>query len=50
VLLVALLPVVAHVPALAAFAVLTGLMVAVIGYEVTKYAEAREAMRHAGHA
>jgi len=50
VLLVVLLPVVAHIPALAAFAVLTGLMVAVISYEVTKYGEAREAMRHAGHA
>jgi low temperature requirement protein LtrA len=50
VLLVALLPVVAHVPALTALAVLTGLMVALIGYEVTKFAEARESMRHAGHA
>jgi low temperature requirement protein LtrA len=49
VLLVVLLPVVAHVPALAAFAVLTGLLVAVIAYEATKFAEAREAMRHAGH-
>ena len=42
VLLVALLPVVAHVPALAALGVLAGLMVALIGYEVTKFAEARE--------
>jgi hypothetical protein len=49
VLLVVLLPVVAHVPALAAFAVLTWLLVAVIAYEATKFAEAREAMRHAGH-
>jgi low temperature requirement protein LtrA len=49
VLLVVLLPVVAHVPALAAFAVLTALMVALICYEVTKFGAAREAMRHAGH-
>jgi low temperature requirement protein LtrA len=50
VLLVALLPVVAHIPALAALGVLAGLMVALIGYEVTKFAEARVAMRHADHA
>jgi low temperature requirement protein LtrA len=50
VLLVVLLPVVAHVPALAALGVLAGLMVALIGYEVTKFAEARAAMRHAEHA
>jgi low temperature requirement protein LtrA len=49
VLLVVLLPVVAHIPALAAFAVLTGLLVTLIGYEATKFGEAREAMRHAGH-
>jgi hypothetical protein len=49
VLLVALLPLVAHVPALAALGVLAGLMVALIGYEVTKFAEAREKTRHAGH-
>ena len=49
VLLVVLLPLVAHVPALAALGVLAGLMVALIGYEVTKFAEARETMRHAGH-
>ncbi len=49
VLLVVLLPLVAHVPALAALGVLAGLMVALIGYEVTKFAEAREKMRHAGH-
>jgi low temperature requirement protein LtrA len=49
VLLVALLPVVAHLPALAALGVLAGLMVALIGYEVTKFAEARQAMRHADH-
>jgi low temperature requirement protein LtrA len=47
VLLLVLLPVVAHVPALAALGVLAGLMVALIGYEVTKFAEARAAMRHA---
>jgi low temperature requirement protein LtrA len=47
VLLVVLLPVVAHIPALAALGVLAGLMVTLIGYEVTKFAEAREAMRHA---
>jgi hypothetical protein len=47
VLLVVLLPVVAHIPALAAFAVLTGLLVTLIGYEATKFGEAREAMRHA---
>jgi low temperature requirement protein LtrA len=50
VLLVALLPVVAHIPALAALGVLAVLMVALIGYEVTKFADAREALRHAGHA
>jgi low temperature requirement protein LtrA len=49
VLLVALLPVVAHVPALAALAVLTGLMAGLIAYEVTRFAEARESMRHAEH-
>jgi low temperature requirement protein LtrA len=49
VLLVVLLPVVAHVPALAALGILAGLMVALIGYEVTKFAEARAAMRHADH-
>jgi low temperature requirement protein LtrA len=49
VLLLVLLPVVAHVPALAALGVLAGLMVALIGYEVTKFAEARAAMRHADH-
>jgi low temperature requirement protein LtrA len=49
-LLVLLLPVVAHLPALAALGVLAALMVALIGYEVTKFAEARQAMRHAGHA
>jgi low temperature requirement protein LtrA len=49
VLLVALLPVVAHVPALVALGVLAGLMVALIGYEVTKFAEARQKMRHAHH-
>lgn len=36
VLLVALLPLVAHIPALVALGVLAGLMVALIGYEVTK--------------
>jgi low temperature requirement protein LtrA len=50
ILLVALLPLVAQVPALAALGVLAALMVALIGYEVTKFAEAREALRHAGHA
>jgi low temperature requirement protein LtrA len=50
VLLVVLLPVVAHVPALAALGVLAALMVTLIGYEVTKFAEARAAMRHADHA
>jgi low temperature requirement protein LtrA len=50
VLLVVLLPVVAHVPALAALAVLAALMVALIGYEVTKFAEARKVMRHSDHA
>ena len=49
VLLVVLLPVVARIPALAALGVLTGLMVALIVYEVTRFAEAREAMRHADH-
>jgi hypothetical protein len=29
--------------------VLTALLVALIGYEVTKFAEARQAMRHADH-
>jgi low temperature requirement protein LtrA len=49
VLLVVLLPVVAHLPALAALGVLAGLMITLIAYEVTKFAEARQAMRHAGH-
>jgi low temperature requirement protein LtrA len=49
VLLVLLLPVVAHIPALAALAVLAALLVALIGYEVTKFADARLAMRHAGN-
>jgi low temperature requirement protein LtrA len=48
-LLVVLLPVVAHVPALAALGVLAALLVALIGYEVTKFAEARAALRHADH-
>ena len=50
VLLVVLLPVAARLPALAALGVLAGLMVALISYEVTKFAEARQALRHADHA
>jgi hypothetical protein len=42
--------VVAYVPALAALAVLAALLVALIGYEVRKFADARQAMRHADHA
>lgn len=49
VLLVVLVPVVAQIPALGALGVLAGLMVMLIGYEVTKFAEARQAMRHAAH-
>jgi low temperature requirement protein LtrA len=49
VLLVALLPLGAYVPALVALAVLAGLMVALITYEALTLAEARQALRHAGH-
>ena len=49
VLLVALVPVACALPALASLGLLAAVLVALIGYEVTVHAEARRAIRHAGH-
>ena len=48
-LLLALLPVAWRVPALGSLALLTAVLVGLIAYEVTRFAEARHAVRHAGH-
>jgi low temperature requirement protein LtrA len=44
--LLALVPVVTHVPALLALGLVAGVAVALIAYEVQRYAEARERIRH----
>ncbi len=46
VLLVALIPLVWYLPALATLGVLTVLMVALIGYEAVRFAAARDRVRH----
>jgi low temperature requirement protein LtrA len=48
-LLVALLPVAAQLPALAALGLLTALLIGLISYEAMKFADARWAVRHAEH-
>ena len=45
--LVALLPVARQLPALVSLGLLATVLVALIGYESTRYAEARHAVRHA---
>jgi low temperature requirement protein LtrA len=47
VVLLALIPVATTIPALAALAIVAALMVALLAYEVTRYHEARERLRHA---
>jgi len=47
VLLVVLVPVAWHLPALASMALVAALMVALVAYEATHFAEARAAIRHA---
>jgi low temperature requirement protein LtrA len=45
-LLVALLPLVIEIPALAALAILAALLVALISYEAIRFADARNRIRH----
>jgi low temperature requirement protein LtrA len=49
VLLPALTPLVANLPALVTLAVLTAVLVALIGFETYRYAELRHEIRHGGH-
>jgi low temperature requirement protein LtrA len=46
VLLLALIPVAAELPALATLGILTGVLVALIAYEALRFAEARDRVRH----
>lgn len=48
VVLLALLPVVGHVPALATLGILVAVLLVLIGYETVRYAEPRETIRHGG--
>ncbi len=49
VVLIALLPpVVWHIPALATLGVLTAVLVAMIGYEMVRYDQPRDEIRHGG--
>jgi low temperature requirement protein LtrA len=49
VLLLVLIPLVAHLPALVTLTVLTVVLVALIGFETYRYAEQRHEIRHGGH-
>jgi low temperature requirement protein LtrA len=48
-LLVVLLPVAAHLPALVAVGVLAALLIGLIAYEAIRFAESRDSIRHAAH-
>jgi low temperature requirement protein LtrA len=48
-LLIVLVPMVAHVPALVTLAVLTVVLAALIGFETYRYAELRDQVRHGDH-
>jgi low temperature requirement protein LtrA len=48
-LIIALLPLATGVPALAALALLTVVLVATVGYETVRFAEHRDALRHGHH-
>ena len=48
VVLIALLPVVWHIPALATLGVLTAVLLAMIGYEMIRYDQPRDEIRHGG--
>jgi low temperature requirement protein LtrA len=49
VVLIALVPLAAALPALAALGILTAVIVALISYETTKFADPREQIRHGGN-
>ncbi len=48
-LLLALIPVAAVLPALAALGLVTTVLVALVGYETVRFAAARAEVRHAPH-
>ncbi|MDV7084711.1 low temperature requirement protein A [Rhodococcus sp. IEGM 248] len=49
VVLIALLPAVWHIPALATLGVLTAVLLAMIGYEMVRYDQPRDEIRHGAH-
>jgi hypothetical protein len=49
VLLLALIPVAMQLPALAALVVIAGIVILLVIYEVSKYADARDKIRHGDH-
>ena len=48
-LILALIPLAAALPAIAALALLTAVLVALIGYESWRYYESRDVIRHGEH-